>query len=243
MKKLAARDFEDILQVSTLQPFPPGSLLRLVPSTVTSVGSQSSKVSFQMVNTTRFYLTSPSTWQHGMHMQNFGSTLPTPSTPFGRRQRSSAVNSVVMPTNCVLSTRQNRSQERLPPPIVVELQKLRRLRPLLKIPNRQERHLSHLKVHPLNSSTLKPTSFMRWVITQITLSVSAQQTALQHNRSVCLPLGLPMPFLMTRHMQIRASLSIDVSKSFTNAPTRSGLSDRLRDMNEWNVTTASTLMH
>lgn len=120
MKKLAARDFEDILQVSALPTFLQILLLRHVTS-LFSVGSWFLKV-FYLVNTTRSYLTLRSTWQHGMPTQNSGCTHPTQSTPFDHRQRNSAVNFVVMPTKCVLNTRRNRCQERLPPVIAVKLQ-------------------------------------------------------------------------------------------------------------------------
>ena len=125
MKKLAGRDWEDILQVGAT----PLSLSTSVADGFNffhiSAGFRSSRVSYQK-NRTISYSTSPLIWPHGTPTQNFGCTQLTQSSPYGLRQKNSAVNSAAMPTRCVPSTRRNHCQERLPPPIAGRLQRARR---------------------------------------------------------------------------------------------------------------------
>ena len=188
MKKLAARDFEDILQVSTCRCFYPSAVFLRQNISPSSVGSQSWRASCQ-VSTTRSCSISPSTWQRGMHMQNFGCTLPTRSTRFGCRRRSSAVNSAVMPTKCIPNTKQNRYQERLPPTITRKPEGPRR--PPLHL-NNPTQNPNLARAQTPNHLTSRHTSSIRLVTMQTTLNSLAQQTASQHNRFVPLSLGPPM---------------------------------------------------
>ena len=110
MKKLAGRDFEDILQVGVPLPSPLDTTANVL-SLPSSVGSRSSRASCRM-STTRSCSTSPSTWPHGTPMQNFVCTRLTQSSPYGRRQKSSVVNSAATPRRFAPSTRRSRYRER-----------------------------------------------------------------------------------------------------------------------------------
>ena len=150
MKKLAGRDFEDILLVSTFSWLPPDLIPTYdIPS---SVGFQSLRVCCLM-SKIRSSSISPLTWPHGTHMENSACTPLTRSNPFGRKRRNSAVNSVVMSTRSVLSTRQSDCRERKLPLIAAKPQ--RRGRPLLPLNSRvrQPRDLNLATTRTSNCST------------------------------------------------------------------------------------------
>ena len=135
MKKLAGRDFEDILQVSTFLSL----LIDLTNFVLSSVGSLYSKVSYRTRNTTRQYSTLRSTLPPGTLMGNSASTRRTRSSPSAHRRRRSAVSSATTPTRCAPSMQQNRCQERLLLPLAAKLQRPRRPRRLHQPP----KHLGH----------------------------------------------------------------------------------------------------
>ena len=145
MKKLAGRDFEDILQVSTSLSL----LIDLTNFILSSVGSPYLKVSYQMQNTTRRYLTLRLTLPPGTLMGNSASTPRTRSSPSAHRRRSLVVSSATMPTRCALSMQQNRCQERLLLPLAAKPRRPRRPRRLHQPP----KHLGHRTQNQLPKKT------------------------------------------------------------------------------------------
>jgi len=183
MKKLAGRDFEDLLQVGAPSSSPLISTTKVrFPR---SVGFQSSRASFQE-KITRSCSTLYSTWPRGMPMQNSACTRPIRSSHYGHKRKNSAACSAVMPTICAPSTRQNRFQERLPLLIAAELRRERRPP---RNPDRQvhrTRKRTPRTVQATNNSTSRHTRSMHSVTTQTTSSSSAQPTAFRHSRFVLL---------------------------------------------------------
>lgn len=170
MKKLAGRDFEDILQVRAV----PSSSLDCVLTyfSFSSVGSQSSKASCQTRNITASYSILPLIWPPGMPMRNSAYTRHTQLHLFGRRQKNLAVCCVSMPTSYALSMLRNCCRGRLPPHIAARLRTSRNPLPLLKSPrNHQTRAFPKALV-----STSRHTRSTRRGTTRITLNSSVQQT-------------------------------------------------------------------
>jgi hypothetical protein len=125
MKKLAGRDFEDIMQVSV------SSFLRYVAYSHNfspfSVGSQFLKAFYRTQNITRPYLILPLTSPPSMLTENFACTHHTRSSLSEPRQRNLAANSVTMPTTYVLNTQQSHCRERQLQLTAAELRKTKRL--------------------------------------------------------------------------------------------------------------------
>lgn len=153
-----------------------------------------------MLNITRFYSTSPSTWPRGTPTQNFGCTHPTQSSPSVPRPKNLVFSSVATQTTCVPTTRQNHCQGRLLLPCAEKLQGQRRPhRTSLSSPTRllqDQQPLPRIQSH----STSRRTRSMLWETTRTTSSGLVQQTALRHKMLAVLSLDnssaypcLPLP--------------------------------------------------
>lgn len=191
MKKLAGRDFKDILQVSAAPSLSP----ELRPNiTSFSVGCQCWKAFCQTLSTTRSYSTSPLISPLGMPTRSSACTQHTQLLPFELRPKNSAVCFVSTPTNCVPNTQRNCCQGKQPPPIVTKppAQRPRRPLPLLGNPRHHPR-----RVFPKAPASIsRRTRSTRLGITRITLSNLAQRTVSPHTRYA--PSPLSYPFLTCR---------------------------------------------